>query len=93
MGLGNFIKKQAGVGRLPKDQLNEVTIYKLLHNGLVPFNLNCVCSNNRFKQVCLYFLLFVDFVVDVGLSDNKILTDVPFVDDCCKCTVADDGAF
>lgn len=36
MGLGNFLKRQAGIGRLPDSQLNENTIIKLLKGG-APF--------------------------------------------------------
>ncbi len=36
MGLSNFLKRQAGIGRLPDSQLNEITIINLFKQG-VPF--------------------------------------------------------
>ena len=33
MGLGNFIKRTAGIGKLPKDQINEFTIINILKKG------------------------------------------------------------
>lgn len=36
MGIGDFIKQQAGIGRLPESEINEVTIYKYL-KGQSPF--------------------------------------------------------
>lgn len=39
MGITNFIKRQAGIGRLPDSQLNEVTVAKVLNMG-APFVVN-----------------------------------------------------
>ena len=36
MNIKNFIKRQAGIGRLPDDQLNEVTVTRILRDG-APF--------------------------------------------------------
>lgn len=36
MGLGNFIKRQAGIGKLPKNQLNQTTVLNIFKNG-APF--------------------------------------------------------